>query len=49
MWHFLHFYKLSQEIIWVLLSDMYQLKQAQEGVPRKKMFQKLDKKKEEEW
>ena len=28
---------------------MYQLKQLQEGVPRKKLLQKLDKKKGEEW
>ena len=32
----------------MLLSGMYQLKQPQEGVPRKKLLQKLDKKKGEE-
>ena len=32
-----------------LLSDIYQLNQPKEGVPREKLLQKLDKKKGEEW
>ena len=51
MWHFLYL-KIIQEIIWVfsgLLSDMYYLKQTQEGAPRKELLQKRDKEKGEEW
>ena len=32
-----------------LLSDMYYLKQTQEGAPRKELLQKRDKEKGEEW
>ena len=48
-WKWCNLLLLDTKVNANLLADKYQLKQPQEGAPRKKLLQKLDTKEGEEW
>ena len=48
-WKWCNLLLLDTKVNANLLADKYQLKQPQEGAPRKKLLQKLDIKEGEEW